>query len=159
MLHVIAGGATRHNEIQNVIRADPTGLLDRLVGLRLVERVQPVTETGRTRRRTYRIADNLLAFHLDVLGRYRSEIETGLGPSVLPVLLDSLDDHQGPRWEAAFRQGALARTCPRRRGDMGTPGQRTPAGRRSPPEGRGAARGTGRPAGGRLRPRAGVRRT
>ncbi|MGI9000607.1 MAG: ATP-binding protein [Pseudonocardia sp.] len=104
VLHAIAGGATRHNEIQNIVRADPTRVLGRLVGLRLVERVQPVTETGRTRRRIYRIADNFLAFYLDVLGRYRSEIEAGLGRSVVPVLLDSLDDHHGARWEEAFRQ-------------------------------------------------------
>ncbi|MDQ3885933.1 MAG: hypothetical protein M3308_02695 [Actinomycetota bacterium] len=74
------------------------------MSLRLIERVQPVTETGRTRRRVYRIADNFLAFYLDVLTGYRTEIEADLGPTVLPVLLDSLDDHQGGRWEAAFRQ-------------------------------------------------------
>lgn len=106
VLHAIATGATRHNEIRNAIRADPTRLLDRLVSLRLIERVQPVTETGQTRRRVYRIADNFLAFYLDVLTRYRTEIEAGLGPTILPVLLDSLDDHQGERWEAAFRQHA-----------------------------------------------------
>ena len=104
VLHAIATGSTRHNEMRDAIRADPTRLLDRLVSLRLIERVQPVTETGRTRRRVYRIADNLLAFYLDVLTGYRTEIEAGLGPTVLPVLLDSLDDHQGSRWEAAFRQ-------------------------------------------------------
>ncbi|MGQ0466386.1 MAG: ATP-binding protein [Sporichthyaceae bacterium] len=102
-LHAIAAGATRHNEIEQAIRADPTRVLDRLVGLRLVERVLPVTETGRTRRRVYRIADNFLAFYLDVLARHRTEIDAGLGSRIVPVLVESLDDHQGGRWESAVR--------------------------------------------------------
>jgi uncharacterized protein len=104
VLHAIATGSTRHNEIKDAIRADPTRLLDRLVALRLIERIQPVTETGRTRRRIYRIADNFLAFYLDVLTRHRTEIEAGLGPTILQVVLDCLDGHQGRPWEAAFRQ-------------------------------------------------------
>lgn len=79
-------------------------MLDRLVALRLIERVRPVTEGERSRRRIYRIADNFLAFYLDVLSRHRTEIDAGMGPSLVPVLVDALDDHQGPRWEAAFRE-------------------------------------------------------
>jgi hypothetical protein len=63
----------------------------------------PVTETGRSRRRIYRITDNFLAFYLGVLNRYRAEIAHGLGESILPVLVASLDDHMGPAWEEAFR--------------------------------------------------------
>jgi len=88
------------------IRADPTRVLDRLTTLHLVERVQPATSPGYSRRRIYRMADNFLDFYFfyfGVLGRYQSGIEAGLGPSVPPVLIESLDDHQGPRWEAAFR--------------------------------------------------------
>ena len=110
VLHAIATGSTRHNEIRDVIRADPTRLLDRLVSLRLIERVQPVTETGRTRRRVYRIADNFLAFYLDVLTRYRTEIEAGLGPEAglgrrfCRCCSTPWTNHQGGRWEAAFQQ-------------------------------------------------------
>lgn len=116
-LRAIAAGRTRHNEIEQAIGADPSRVLERLLELRLVERLVPVTENpARTRRRLYRIADNFLAFWLGVLDRHRSAISRGLGKQILPVLAEQLDGHMGDRWEAAFRQHLLRLAA---RGDLG----------------------------------------
>ncbi|MBB5962355.1 ATP-binding protein [Planomonospora venezuelensis] len=102
-LQAIAEGCTKHNEIADAIGADPTRTLNDLLALRLVERLQPVTESARTRRKVYRITDNFLAFYLGTLSRVLPEIDRGLGETVLPVLAASLDDHMGDVWEEAFR--------------------------------------------------------
>jgi AAA+ ATPase superfamily predicted ATPase len=104
VLYAIAAGRTKFNEIKDAVRTDPTRSLERLRSLRLIDRIMPVTEEERTtRRRLYRVADNFLAFWLGVLGRHRSNIELGLGRTILPVVLRELDDYMGPRWEEAFR--------------------------------------------------------
>jgi len=105
VLHAIANGRTRHNEIEQALGADPTRVLARLAEARLIERLVPVTaESRHVRRPIYRIADNFLAFYLGPLGRFRAQIERGRGAAVLPALLRHLDDHMGQVYEACFRE-------------------------------------------------------
>lgn len=105
VLTAIAAGRTRHSEIKDAIGADPSRTLGRLLELRIIERVLPVTEQGtRSRRRIYRIAGNYLAFYLGPLMRFRAEIERGLGRSIVRPLSAYLDEMMGPVFEEAFRQ-------------------------------------------------------
>ncbi|NNN20514.1 MAG: hypothetical protein HKL80_00740 [Acidimicrobiales bacterium] len=105
VLFAVANGRTTWSEVRDIVRAIPTRSLENLIDLRLVERLEPVTEIGRDSRKVrYRIADNFLAFWLGPLARFRTEINRGLGSTILPALVSTLDDFMGPRWEAAVRQ-------------------------------------------------------
>lgn len=104
VLHAIALGHTQYHEIKNSLHSEPSRQLDRLIQLRLVERVQPVTELGsRSRRRIYRLADNFLAFWLGRVLPYRASIDRGLGFAIADVVRQGMPDFLGPRWEEAFR--------------------------------------------------------
>jgi uncharacterized protein len=104
VLTAIANGRTRFHEIADAVGTDPSRSIERLVELRLIERILPVTENpDKHRRKIYRIKDNFLRFHLGVLGRYRSRIEAGALQTVLPNVVASLDDFMGDAWEDAFR--------------------------------------------------------
>ncbi len=97
ILYALAAGRTRYQEIEDAIKAEPSRTLDRLIRMRLVERLIPVTEDpARTKRTIYRIADQFLAFYLSVLSHYRGEIDRGLGRSILDAVMNDLDDHMGP---------------------------------------------------------------
>jgi AAA+ ATPase superfamily predicted ATPase len=103
VLYAIAKGRTKLNEIEDFAGADASRTLERLGELHLVERVVPVTDPQASRGSFYRIADNFLAFYLGVLDPYRSEIDRGMGETIVEPLTRRLDDFMGARWEEAFR--------------------------------------------------------
>jgi len=103
VLYAIATGRTQYSEIKDYVKAEPQRTLERLIELRLVDRLKPVGESERTKRRTYRIVDPFVRFYLGTVSKYRTEIERGLGASILPVLRQAIDDHMGDVWEEAFR--------------------------------------------------------
>ncbi|MHB8296619.1 MAG: ATP-binding protein [Acidimicrobiales bacterium] len=103
VLHAIAAGKSQYGEIKDYVRAEPLRTIERLIELQFVERARPVGNSERSRRRAYRIADPFVAFYLGVVTPFRTEIERGLGPSIVAVLRESLDDHMGGVWEEAFR--------------------------------------------------------
>jgi hypothetical protein len=101
----VAAGRTKYNEIEQAVGTSPSRVIDNLIELRLLERISPVADKARrTRRSSYRIADNFLAFWLGVVSKYRGEIDRWLGKTILNALVADLDDYMGPRWEEAFRQ-------------------------------------------------------
>lgn len=105
ILYALAAGRTRYQEIEDAIKAEPSRTLDRLVRMRLVERLIPVTEDpARTKRKIYRICDPFLDFYLSVLSRYRAEIDRGLGTVIIDAVMNDLDDHMGDAYEEAFRE-------------------------------------------------------
>ena len=103
VLRTIAAGRTRFSEIKSALGADPTRALTALQELRLIERVTPVGSRPTGRLATYRIADNFLAFWLQVVERHRPSIERGLGAGVRDTMVEQFDDFMGYRWEDAFR--------------------------------------------------------
>lgn len=105
VLRSIAAGNTSFAAIRSKVSGLPTRTLDYLCDLRLIERVNPVTEDpARTKLSYYRIADNFLAFCLSCAEPHREAIEAGRGRTVLNVIVKEFSDFMGPRYEQAFRQ-------------------------------------------------------
>ena len=108
VLRAVAAGHTSYREIRSAINTLPTRALGELERLRLVSRVQPVTEKPSTKLSYYRVEDNFLDFWLKMIEPHRQAIEQGLGQGVTTVVLESFDDYMGSRWEEALRQHVRA---------------------------------------------------
>jgi AAA+ ATPase superfamily predicted ATPase len=108
VLRAVSGGSTSFSAIGSLIKTQPTRVLAGLEQLRLLQRVQPITEPQTTKLSYYRIADNFLAFWLTVIEKHRAAIDQGLGKSILGVVVQEFDDFMGERWEEALRKHIVA---------------------------------------------------
>lgn len=104
VMRAIAAGHTSYSAIGSAIGTSPGRALASMEELRLVQRVQPVTERPNTKLSYYRIADNFLAFWLTVIERHRGAVDAGLGASLSNVVAAEFDDFMGARWEIALRE-------------------------------------------------------
>lgn len=102
VLHALAQGRTSYNEIRDWAGTEPARPLDRLIELRLIERVLPVGEDRQARRRRYRIVDPFVRFHISVVARYRSEIDRGLTRGLAARLVEDADGAMDDVWLDAF---------------------------------------------------------
>jgi AAA+ ATPase superfamily predicted ATPase len=103
LLRAVSGGNARFAELKTALGSDPARALQATQELDLVERIQPVRAEVDSRRALYRIADNFLAFWLNVVEPHRAAITQGLGKQVARVMEAQFDDYMGDRWEEALR--------------------------------------------------------
>lgn len=102
VLHALARGTTSYNEVRDWAGTEPARPLDRLIELRLIERVIPVGENRQARRRRYRITDPFTRFHLGIVTAHRSAIDRGQTGGLAPILAEEADRAMGDVWLQAF---------------------------------------------------------
>lgn len=103
VLHALAAGSTTYNDVRARAGTEPARPLDRLVELRLIERVLPIGEARQARRRRYRIADPFTRFYLGVVSPLRADIDRGVGSHLAADLVSAADRTMGDVWQHAFR--------------------------------------------------------
>jgi len=108
ILEAIASGRTRLNEIKQATGLDGvSAYLDTLQGLRLVERVVPVTESQphKSRRGLYRLRDHFFRFWFRFVHPNRTLLERGGAQVALDTLVaPQLDSFSGPIFEEICHQ-------------------------------------------------------
>ncbi len=110
LLHAIAGGATRLNEISQRVGLDPTNANKYLSVLRelgLIKRETPVTERvpEKSRKGLYKIADNYVKFWFRFVLPNRSLIESGNADLVYQQMIaPNLSHYMGAIFEDICRQ-------------------------------------------------------
>ena len=110
LLHAIAGGATRLNEISQRVGLDATNVnkyLSVLRELRLVKRETPVTDRApqKSKKGLYKIADNYVKFWFRFVLPNRSLIESGNADLVYEeIIAPNLPHYMGEIFEDICRQ-------------------------------------------------------
>ena len=109
MLHAIAGGATRLNEIAQRVGLRATDInryLSVLRGLRLVKRETPITDRApqKSRKGLYKIADNYVKFWFRFVLPHRSLLESGNIDAVYQhMIAPNLSHYMGEIFEEVCR--------------------------------------------------------
>jgi hypothetical protein len=108
ILEAIASGRTRLNEIKQATGLEGvTAYLATLQGLRLVERIVPVTETQphKSRRGLYRLRDHFFRFWFRFVHPHRTLLERGGGQVALEAFVaPQIDQFTGPIFEEIFHE-------------------------------------------------------
>jgi uncharacterized protein len=106
ILRVIAGGATRYNDIAQKAGAASGNLLrrlERLEDLGYTAPRHPLAADGHEDRSTYEIADPYFRFWFRYVARNRSRLERGRVDEVLGEILADLDNPMGKAFEECCR--------------------------------------------------------
>jgi AAA+ ATPase superfamily predicted ATPase len=108
ILEAIASGRTRLNAIKQATGLEGiSAYLDTLQGLRLIERIVPVTESKphKSRRGLYRLCDHFFRFWFRFIHPNRTPLEQGGAQAILDTMVaPQLDAFTGPIFEEICQQ-------------------------------------------------------
>ncbi len=98
ILTVIAGGASRFNEIVTASHEKNDKIanyLKTLQRLRLVKKMHPVTEKPNSKKSIYRITDNMFRFHYKYVLPMKEQLEEGNASIVYSVIMNDIPQYIG----------------------------------------------------------------
>ena len=109
ILRQIAAGVNERSQLQSRFQENISGYLDRLENVyRLLERVEPLGETGSKRRRIrFEIADELINFWFTFLEPYQNYLEAGLTDRICSHTLQQFPQWSGRCLERFYRRHFL----------------------------------------------------
>lgn len=107
VLSAIAGGASRFNEIVTASHEKNDKIanyLKVLQRLRIVKKLNPITEKINSKKSIYRITDNLFRFHYRYIIPMKEQLEEGNSEMVYNVIMKNISDYIGYIFEDICQQ-------------------------------------------------------